>query len=342
MANVLYFSTLGFAMKPQFYHSPVTCFVMDECISLTRVTVSLIRRGGEGKTTLSLSMKWHALAPIYYMLSPPYITCIQSPDRSRELGCAAACRDAVEANAVPWSLGHCSIQSHQDPGEEIHNPTRAERRECGGGMGRRGSSDRVPVSVFPFPCVLGISNNISRQIIKCIEVCIFFLHRVGAAFWKVLFLIINTNRTSLKRMTLLCGVYIFPPTLRHWWQKSLVFKWKGRRLLKIKITILCCIRGDEFVDLSLLSLIVYLASQVHRLLKPWSLWEVMLFTAFPRHCYFVTFLAVSDVSPRNGIFWKLWFGVILWKWRECLLWPQWHKIVDVAPWHLMQWITLVG
>ena len=114
------------------------------------------------------------LSPWNDMLSPPYITCIQSPDRSRELGCAAACRDAVEANAVPWSLGHCSIQSHQDPGEEIHNPTHAERRECGGGMGRRGSSDRVPVSVFPFPCVLGISNNISRQIIKCIEMCFFF------------------------------------------------------------------------------------------------------------------------------------------------------------------------
>ena len=57
MANVLYFSTLGFVMKPQFYHSLVTCFVMDECISLTRVIVPLIRRGGEGKTTLSLSMK---------------------------------------------------------------------------------------------------------------------------------------------------------------------------------------------------------------------------------------------------------------------------------------------
>lgn len=170
----------------------------------------------------------------------------------------------------------------------------------------------------------------------------FPLHRVGATFWKVLFLIINTNRTSLKWMTLLCGVYIFPSTLRHSWQKSLVFKWKGRRLLKIKITILSCIRGDGFIGLRLLSLVVYLASQAHRLTKPWGLREAVLFTAFPRHWYFVTFLAVSDVSPRNGIFWKLWFGVTVWKWKGCLLWSQWRKIIYVAPWHLMQWVAPVG
>ena len=72
------------------------------------------------------------------MLSPPYITRIQSPDRSRELGYAAACRDGVEANAVPWSLGHGSIQSHQDPGEEIHNPARAEKGSVGVGWGAGG------------------------------------------------------------------------------------------------------------------------------------------------------------------------------------------------------------
>ena len=31
----------------------------------------------------------------------------------------------------------------------------------------------MPMRVFPFPCVLGISDNISRHIIKCIEVLFF-------------------------------------------------------------------------------------------------------------------------------------------------------------------------
>ena len=85
--------------------------------------VPLIRRGEEGKKTLSL----HEM--------DAYITCIQSPNRSRELGCAAVCRDGVEADAVsPWSLGDRSLQSHQDLGEEIHNPTSTERR-LGRGVG---------------------------------------------------------------------------------------------------------------------------------------------------------------------------------------------------------------
>ena len=59
VANVLYFSTLGFAMKPQFYHSPVTCFVMGECVSLTQ-SVSLYHWSGgeERERRPSLSTKW--------------------------------------------------------------------------------------------------------------------------------------------------------------------------------------------------------------------------------------------------------------------------------------------
>lgn len=132
MANGLYFSTLGFAMKPQFYDSPVTCFVMDECVSLTQ-SVSLYHWSGgeERERRPSLSMKWHALAPVYYMHSVPkqeqgagMCGCVQGWSWGR---CSSLVTRGLLATVTPRPVGRRSIIP----------PAQKEGRV--GGMGCRGS-----------------------------------------------------------------------------------------------------------------------------------------------------------------------------------------------------------
>ena len=100
-------------------------------------------------------------------LSPLYVTHRHTPDGGRELGGVATCRDVVEATAAPLVPRRCSLQSHQDLGAELTPP---EGKDQGS---RKNRTDCVQMSNFPFHYALGITDNISQQIIKCTEVCFF-------------------------------------------------------------------------------------------------------------------------------------------------------------------------
>lgn len=147
--------------------SSETSVLSQSCHVLCTVWVCLIHMSGyityeegkEGKETISLCGRARCRPCILHSATP------QMGAGSWEVWPPAGME--LRSLRLPWSPGGRSLQSHEDLAGELAAP---EQEDQGS---RKNRTDCVQMSNFPFHCVLGISDNISQQIIKCTEVCFF-------------------------------------------------------------------------------------------------------------------------------------------------------------------------